>query len=464
MTGDVTTDDEPAGRVANAVRNARSAGSELADADDRELTSVVEVVGEALTDPETVARLGRIATHETGRGHPDAKAEKITTVLRGARSTVHEQATTGVIDRDGQRGTLTVARPIGVVGTSVPAAHPVVVPAVVSLYALAGRNPVVFAPSPSAVETCDVVVETVQRALSRVGVPPECVSTVPGPASKPGTDSLFELVDLVCAPGPETTVSAGQRCGNPNFCTSADGLVAVADGTNPAADVATHVAVGATYDFGSHPAADAAVVATSDAVGDLLSALRSEGGYVLDEREQDRLRSLVTRENGGLPEAACGCSPRWLTAELDLPPDVRNAAFLVAEPVDRDDPVATLPRIPAIAVHERDGFGSALSLGADLGGPHAAAVHTARQRRVKRAATALRVGRLVVNQPGIATVGSPRNGFPVAPVLGGGADEGSQLGGGLGVEDFIETTEIATDTAPIPAMDGPGAGETWRGP
>lgn len=463
MNGDATTETGSDGRVASVVADARSAGAEFANADERTVFRVVDSVGETLADPETAARFGRLAADETGRGHPGAKAEKIATAIGGARRDVRTESTVGVVDRDDRAGTLTIARPVGVVGTAVPSTHPVVVPAVVSLFALAGRNPIVFAPSPSTIETCDVVVGTIRDALADVGVPPELVSTVPAPPSKPATDSLFESADMVCAPGSAATVAAGQRCGTPNYCTSADGLVAVADGTVPAAEVATSVAVGATYDFGAHPAADAALVTTSDARADVISELRSEGGYVLSERETDALRTLVSRD-GTVPESTRGCSPRWLTTELDVPPDARTAAFLVVDPVDRDDPLATLPGIPGITVHERDGFGSALSLAADLGGSHAAAVHTTRQRRVKRAVEVLRVGRIVVNQPGIATIGSPENGFAFAPVIGGGADEGSQLDGGLTVDDFVETTPVATDVEPTERSGRSGVNETWRGP
>ena len=463
MNGNATAETKANDRVASVVADARSAGAELVDAETRTVSRIVDAVGEALTGRETAARFGRLAAEETGRGHPGSKGEKISTTVTAALRDVRSEPTVGVVDRDDRAGTLTVARPVGVVGVSVPTTHPVVVPAVVSLFALAGRNAVVFAPSPSTVETCDVVVGTIREALSDVGAPPELVSTVPAPASKPGTDSLFELSDLVCAPGSSATVAAGQRCGTPNLCTSADGLVAVADGTTPAADVATSVAVGATYDFGAHPAADAALVTTSDARDDVISELRSEGGYVLSEQETDSLRALVTRE-GTTPETLHGCSPRWLTTELDVPPDARTAAFLVVEPVDHDDPLATLPGIPAVAIHDRDRFGSALSLAADLGGAHAAAIHTTRRRRVERAAETLRVGRLVVNQSGTATIGSSPNGFAVAPVLGGGTDEGSQLSGGLTVEDFVETTTVATDSTPTDPIDSPGVNETWRGP
>jgi len=82
-----------------------------------------------------------------------------------------------VIGRDEPRGGLTVARPVGVVGVAVPATHPVVVSAVVSLYALAGQNSVVLAPSPSAVETCDMAVEEIRRALAEAGAPADAVST-----------------------------------------------------------------------------------------------------------------------------------------------------------------------------------------------------------------------------------------------------------------------------------------------
>ena len=345
-----------------------------------------------------------------------------------------------------------------------PATHPVVVPAAVSLYALAGRNAIVLAPSPSAVETCDVVVERIRRALDDAGAPPDAVATLPAPASKPQTDSLFERVDRVVAAGSEATVAAGQRCGTPNACASADGLVAVADADADPSAVAPRVAVGATYDFGAHPAADAAVAIPTAAVDELVAGLEDEGGYVLDAAERGRLRDLLDA-GGDPPDRIVGNSPRWFAAELDLPPAARRAAFVIADEFDgEDDPLATLPGIPAVAVHDREGFGACLRLAAELGGPHAAAVHTTRHGRVRRAAERLRPGRLVVNQPGTEAVGTRRNGYRFAPILGGGTADGSQLSGGLSPTDLIETTTVSVTAASDrdPRLDG--AGETLRGP
>ncbi|SDE92840.1 sulfoacetaldehyde dehydrogenase [Halorubrum xinjiangense] len=450
-------------RASRAVAAARKAADELACRDPDDTAALVRSVGERLADRETVSRLARSAANETGRGHPGTKTEKVATALDAARRTLRDAPTAGVVDRDGATGTVTLAGPIGVVGAAVPATHPVVIPAVVSLYALAGRNAVVFAPSPSAVETCDVVVETVRRALADAGAPTGAVSMLPAPASKPGTDALFERADFVVAAGSAATVAAGQRCGTPNAATSADGVVAVADGSVPAEAVATRVSVGATYDFGAHPAGDAAVVTVSPAVDPLCSALEAEGGYVLDAAERDRLRALLG--GGGSDEAdPRGNSPRRLAAALDLPTPAREAAFLVAEPDGADDRLATLPGIPAVAVHGRSGFDAALDLAAEIGSSHAAAVHTTQQRRARRVAARLAPGRLVVNQPGIAATGARSNGFEAAPVLGGGTAEGSQLCGGLTPEYFARTTTVAATSVVDEAAHRNGAGDTLRGP
>lgn len=463
MEGDAIEVPTERDRAEETVTDAERAGARLAERDADAIDRIVETVGEALADHETISRLAMAAANETGRGHPGAKMGKIATAIDGARTQARDAPTVGVVDRDESRGTMALAHPVGVVGVSVPATHPVVVPAVVSLFALAGRNAVVFAPSPSTIETCDVVVEEIRRALSEAGAPTKAVSMAPAPASKPGTDSLFERTDLVVASGSEATVAAGQRCGTPNACTGANGLVAVSDGSVSPSAVATSVAVGATYDFGAHPAADAAVVTTTSAVAPLITELENEGGYVLKAAEHEQLRELIERDDGESP-SMLGNSPRWFTAELDLPPPARRAAFLVVEPTDRDDPIATLPGIPAVAVHNREEFGDVLQLAADLGGTHAAAVHTTQQRHVQRAAERLQPGRLVVNQPGTAAVGDPRNGLPVAPLLGGGSDEGSQLSGGLTATDLVETTTIAV--APVAEQAAPypsGTGETLRG-
>ncbi|RLM71163.1 aldehyde dehydrogenase family protein [Halorubrum sp. Atlit-8R] len=450
-------------RASRTVAASRAAADDLAAWGPDDVDALVRSVGERLADRETVSRLARSAANETGRGHPGTKAEKIATALDAARRTLRDAPTAGVVDRDGARGTVTVAGPVGVVGAAVPATHPVVIPAVLSLYALAARNAVVFAPSPSTVETCDVVVETVRRALSDAGAPTGAVSMLPAPAAKPETDALFERADLVVAAGSAATVAAGQRCGTPNLAAGADGVVAVADGSVPAEAVATRLAVGATYDFGAHPAGDAAVVTVSPAVGSLCSALESEGGYVLDAAERDRLRSLLADAEAGATDPR-GNSPRWLAAELDLPSAAREAAFLVAEPDGADDRLAALPGIPAVAVHGRSGFDGALALAAGIGSPHAAAVHTTQQRRARRAAERLAPGRLVVNQPGIAATGARSNGFEAAPVLGGGAAEGSQLRGGLTPDRLAQTATVAATSVADEASHRNGAGDTLRGP
>ena len=451
-----------AGRASRAVAAARTAADELATWSPDDAASLVRSVGERLADRETVSRLARSAANETGRGHPGTKAEKVATALDAARRSLRDAPTAGVVDRDGAAGTVTVAGPVGVVGAAVPATHPVVVPAVLSLYGLAARNAVVFAPSPSAVETCDVVVETVRRALADAGAPAGAVSMLPAPASKPATDALFERADFAVAAGSEATVAAGQRCGTPNVAASADGVVAVADGSVPAEAVATRVAVGATYDFGAHPAGDAAVVTVSPAVDPLCAALEAEGGYVMDADESDRLRALL--DDGDDETDPRGNSPRWFASALDLPSAARGAAFLVVAPDSAADPLATLPGIPAVAVHGRGGFDAATALAAELGSPHAAAVHTTEQRRARRVAERLAPGRLVVNQPGVAAVGARTNGFEAAPVLGGGTAEGSQLCGGLTPDYFARTATVAATSTADRAPHRNGAGDTLRGP
>jgi len=464
----------PTDRTERAVAAARSAADDLAAWDPDDVDGLVRAVGERLADRETVSRLARSAANETGRGHPGTKAEKIASALDAARRSLGDAPTAGVVDRDGAAGTVTVAGPLGVVGASVPATHPVAIPAVLSLYGLAARNAVVFAPSPATVETCDVVVETVRRGLAEAGAPTGAVSMLPAPASKPATDALFERADFAVAAGSEATITAGQRCGTPNVAAGADGVVAVADGSVPAGAVATRVAVGATYDFGAHPAGDAAVVTVSPAVGPLCSALEDEGGYVLDAAACDRLRALLHGsggndhgdEAGGVDGETDprGNSPRWLASALDLPSAARRAAFLVVEPEGADDPLATLPGVPAVAVHGRDGFDAATELAAEIGAPHAAAVHTTQQRRVRRVAERLAPGRLVVNQPGIAAAGVRSNGFDAAPVLGGGTAEGSQLCGGLTPDRLARTTTVAATGVADEAPHRNGAGETLRGP
>lgn len=484
MTGPTTTP-ESGDRVGRVVDAAREAATALADADREPHTDnhahphadphahhhnhrrLLDAVESVLTDPETMIRLARISVTETGRSHPDARFEKVSRAVDGAFTDVRGPLRGPPVERggqdDGQRDWGRVVEPVGVVGATVPATHPVVVPAVLSLFALRTRNAVVFAPTPSTVETCDVVVTTIRRALADAGAPPNLVGMLPAPPRKPATDALFEQVNLACAAGSAATVEAARRCGTPSLATRADGAVAVVDASADPRSAASGVAAGAAYDFGAHPASDAAVVVTESAADAFRDGLEAAGGYVLSAAEREQLDVVLTEAgetNAMVPsDDLRGCSPRRLaSAAVDGRPS-EPPAFLVAEASSVDEPTARLPGIPAVTVHERAGFSAALDAASQLGAGHVAAVHTEDSYRVERAATALGVGRLVTNQPAVAAAGGREEGLPVAPLLGAGSAEGSHLDGGLTHEAFCNGTTVARR----PSARTAGRGQTGFG-
>ena len=76
-----------------------------------------------------------------------------------------------------------------------------------------------------------VLLGYIHDALAKLGVPAELVQMVPAPPSKPKTQRLMQLADLVVVTGSQSNVRAGYMSGTPAIGVGAGNVVTIIDET-----------------------------------------------------------------------------------------------------------------------------------------------------------------------------------------------------------------------------------------
>ena len=156
-----------------------------------------------------------MAVAATGLDNADDKVRKNHNKTLGLmRDLKGVQAFSHVSD-DGALGLLTYLRPKGVIAAIVPSTNPLATPVNNTINALKTGNTIILAPSPKGTEPLMALLEVIHPALARLGLPEDLVQMVPIPPSKPKTERLLQLADLVVVTGSQSNVRAGYSSGTP---------------------------------------------------------------------------------------------------------------------------------------------------------------------------------------------------------------------------------------------------------
>ncbi|MDT7608901.1 MAG: sulfoacetaldehyde dehydrogenase, partial [Pseudonocardiales bacterium] len=224
----------------------------------------------------------------------DDKVTKIQRRVLGVLGDLRATPTVGVVAEDPERGLTQIAKPVGVVVALVPTTGPDATPPVKALWALAGRNAVVFAAHPRSAGTTRVVVDLMRDACEQVGAPSDLVQVLPEPKIA-ATQELMRLADLVVATGGAAMVKAAYSSGTPAFGVGVGNCVHVVDETADLVDAANAIAVAKTFDHATSCLADNAVIVHDDVHDELLGLLRARGGHLCSAEQKRALQAVMWR-------------------------------------------------------------------------------------------------------------------------------------------------------------------------
>ena len=408
-----------------------------------------QAVAWVLMQPERNRALAEMAVEETGLGNADDKVRKNHNKTLGLMRDIKDVTAFGHVEDDDENGLSIYYRPKGVIAAVVPSTNPLATPVNNTINALKTGNAIILAPSPKGVKPLLALFEHIHPALAKLGLPEDLVQMVPAPPSKPKTERLMQLADLVVVTGSQANVRAGYSSGTPALGVGAGNVVSIVDETAKIADAAAKIAASKTFDNATSCSSENAVIAVDAVYEELVEALAAEGGYCLDAAQTAHLQGIHWH-NGKLTSKLLAKDIEVVLAETGFAATApENTSFLVA-PQDEfglDHPMTGEKMSRFLALHRAGDFDEAMekavAIQNHMGAGHSLSLHSADDGRARRLAMEARTCRVIVNQAHcFANGGFFNNGMPFSLSMGCGSWGGNSIDENLNWRHFVNKVHV----------------------
>ena len=408
-----------------------------------------QAVAWVLMEPERNRAFAELAVAETGLGNVDDKVRKNHNKTLGLMRDIKGVTAFGHVSDDEERGLSTYYRPKGVIAAIVPSTNPLATPINNTINALKTGNAIILAPSPKGVKPLMAMLELIHPALARLGLPDDLVQMVPVPPSKPKTERLMEIADLVIVTGSQANVRAGYSSGTPAIGVGAGNVVTIVDETADIAAAAEKIAASKTFDNATSCSSENAVIAVDEVYDRLVEALANVGGYYLNDAQTKTLESIHWH-NGKLTTRLLAKNIEVVLAETGFAETApEGTQFLVApvQAIGADHPMTGEKMSRFLALHRAADFDEAvtkaIAIQSHMGEGHSLGLHSGDDERARRLATEARTCRVIVNQAHcFATGGFFNNGMPFSLSMGCGSWGGNSIDDNLNWRHFINRVNV----------------------
>jgi len=437
--------------VDTIVERARVAQQAYENMGSQELfDSACQAVAWSLMEPQRNRQFAELAVNETGLGNADDKVRKNHNKTLGLMRDLKGVKSFGHVGDDENLGLSTYLRPKGVIAAIVPSTNPLATPVNNTINALKTGNAIILAPSPKGVRPLQVLLEEIHTALGKLGLPADLVQMVPVPPSKPKTERLMNLADLVVVTGSQSNVRAGYSSGTPAIGVGAGNVVTIVDETANTAEAAAKIAASKTFDNATSCSSENAVIAVDAVYHELVAALAEEGGFCLDEKQVSNLESIHWH-GGRLTNRLLAKDIDVVLSETQLDEVApEGTRFLLAPQtvINGDHPMTGEKMARFLALYRASDFDEAMQKAIAIqsiqGAGHSLGLHSSDDSRARRLAMEARTCRVIVNQAHcFATGGFFNNGLPFSLSMGCGSWGGNSIDGNLNCEHFVNKVVVA---------------------
>lgn len=411
-------------------------------------------------------RLGRLASEETGYGVPEHKTLKNHLCSKILWERIKDTRTVGVIRHDPENHIYDIAWPYGIVAALTPSTNPTSTVMFKTLIAVKGRNAIIVAPHPAAVQCCVETMRVMTVAAVAAGAPEglmACMSHV----SLPGTQELMRhrYTALILATGGSAMVKAAHSVGKPAYGVGPGNVPCYVDRSANVEQAARYIVASKAFDYSVICATEQAVIADRPIARELEHAMTANGAYFVDDAQARALADVLFFPNGGINAEAVGKSPQQLAAMADITVP-ESARILVArlERTGRDEPLSREKLTTVLGWYEADGWEAGCERCIDLinfgGRGHSLVIHAEDDEVIMRFGLEKPVFRIVANTMGTLGTTGLTTGLMPSMTLGSGGVGGSITGDNIGVQHMFNVKRLAyqTHAPPAAAMQGSAGG------
>lgn len=407
-----------------------------------------QAVAWALMEPGRNRLLAKMAVAETGLGNVEDKIKKNHNKTLGLLRDLQQVKSFGHIGDHSELGLSTYLRPKGVIAAIVPSTNPLATPVNNTINALKTGNAIIIAPSPKGVKPAQKLIGYINEALASLGLPEHLVQMSSAP-SKPKTERLMQLADLVIVTGSQSNVRAGYRSGTPAIGVGAGNVVTIIDETADIDAAAEKIAASKCFDNATSCSSENSVIALNANYQQVSDALVRQGGLLLTDDEVRRLERIHWHEGKLTTTLLAQDIDKMITALGLEGRATPGTKFLIAPQTEiGPDHLLTGEKMSRfLSLYRANDFDhactKAMAIQSYQGAGHSLGLHSQNDQRARSLAMKAKTCRVIVNQAhGFATGGFFNNGLAFSLSMGCGSWGGNTIDSNLNWEHFVNRVNV----------------------
>ena len=427
---------------------ARKAFREIEFWPQEKVDEMVQAVAWELMRDDVRHKLGHMAVDESNIGNAEDKVNKIKNKTLGTLYDMRNAKTCGMIEENKALGIRKFAKPIGVIANVVPCTNPESTICCLALGTLKTRNAQIVSPHPRTPKTSYETVRHVRKALEKIGAPVDLVQCIQQP-SHAKTSELMANCDFAVATGGAALVKVVYEAGKPAQTVGAGNVVSIVDETADLAAAANKIKLSKTANNSASCSSENAVALYESIYDDMIEALKSEGGYMCDTGEREKLRQYMWPDGVHLNREIVARPATFIAENAGLTvPEGTRFLMVVGEKIGPEDRFSGEKISPVLTVWKWTDFDEMLDRLEKIlkfsGEGHSASIHTENDERRVKLALRANVGRIVCNMPHAhANSGGWNTGLPTTDTLGCGSWAGNIFSGNINWENFLNYTLLS---------------------
>ena len=285
----------PQEEMAALIERSRIAQAQIADYSQEQVDELIRAMVYSIAREDISEKIAQFAVEETQLGNYEGKYLKIHRKTRATLMDIVNDKSVGIIEEDPQRNIVKIAKPVGVIGALSPSTNPEATPVIKAISAVKGRNSIIIAPHPRAKLTNKMICDYMRDALVACGAPADLVLSTDVPSLEL-TNELMRQCDRVLATGGGAMVTAAYSSGTPALGVGVGNACITVDETADLDDAAEKIRVSKTLDLAASCSSDNSVLLQASIYDEMLAKLQSEGGYVVNAEEKQKLQDTLWQD------------------------------------------------------------------------------------------------------------------------------------------------------------------------
>ncbi len=441
--------------IADLVAKARAAQKQIEFKSQAEIDDICARLARSGTTEAFARKIAELAVEESGMGNVPSKIGKMMVKVKGVYAQLKDAKTVGIIETDEKMGLVKIAKPVGVIGALVPVTNCEATPFGKVISAIKTRNAIILAPHPRSVKTGKLASDRMRAVLERHGWPVDLVQTL-DQISVEISGELMAQSDLILATGGTPMVRAAYASGKPALGVGTGNAVTIVDTTANTDEVADKIMRSNTFDFATSCSTENSCLVPESMLDQMKASFEKAGAYLVSAAEKPQFQKALWPDGVHLNKDIVAKSPQVIAelAGVKLP---EGKTFFVIEEtgIGKGFPFSGEKLTSCVALYTYKDFDEAIDMVnriTSFSGPgHSCGIHTTDRDKAIKLATAVRVSRVMVNQPqALANSGAWTNGMPMSLTLGCGTWGGNSVSENVTYKHLMNTTWVAW---PIPSTE-----------